>query len=650
MKVYFEKIRFYHYPIVKYFLARKCEVYMFNFDFEARKIKWLRDLMDSGLVKKIPHYMAGNDKLAIDNVEKISGKMLAKSRIVKSMSKLYGDSNILLAYKKILTKRLSDFYSMQLVLKSKSQKLADDGKIVLFPYRYTETLNLLSRYEGFRVLLPQVITPKTYRHFNCIERAALKTKSGMQFFFINTCFLGIVLLKALRPGSKQEKLEYRYALPVTNTQFQFKFKEHRAFDFLLDEKSDINKENTVFMLFRPLNKEQTTDLKIGGYNYVDCNNKKVFVSSQFSFRKNIFSKVLRYMATCFFSAFFELEDIVTDSNKLLYTYVQWTLILDNLKISQYITFNDEGISHVGRTVLFHKRGVESWLYAHSCAFGFANTNEDMGIDAAMRMHWAWAFLFYDNYVAWNNETIKFQKLHRQKIGRYHNVGCLWADFIVKEEKKMALGEYLKKQNVTGKHVAPNFKVVSFFDTSFFESEGSQYPMEEGILFYADILKLLEEEKDLFVIMKEKKTREVYSDIDYFVYSPLNVEHSDMINKLADHPRCYTPGPNGDPTDIIKVSDLTVTYAFSSSTIEALSARKKAIFYHPTVRFRKYHYDNIPGLVVHGYDELKEMVHRLAYDTEDAEYDRYLNSEILGRVDEHLDGKALERFRELLIRT
>ena len=59
------------------------------------------------------------------------------------------------------------------------------------------------------------------------------------------------------------------------------------------------------------------------------------------------------------------------------------------------------------------------------------------------------------------------------------------------------------------------------------------------------------------------------------------------------------------------------------------------------------YDQIPGLCVHGFDELTARVDKLLYKTTDEEYNEYLDRHIRGKVESHLDGLALTRFRQLL---
>jgi len=176
------------------------------------------------------------------------------------------------------------------------------------------------------------------------------------------------------------------------------------------------------------------------------------------------------------------------------------------------------------------------------------------------------------------------------------------------------------------------------------------PLESGTVFYQCILKLLEEFPNILVIVKEKKSEEdvlnIYenlggnSDIFYKQYKP-------ALDRLRKHQRCYVTGYKGDSSEIIAMSDLTVSLAFSSSTVEALCARKKAIFFDPGDRWRGCRYDRITNLVAHSYEELKHLIQKLLYETSEEEYRDFLNTYVKGIYDPYLDGKAVTRFRQVL---
>ncbi|MCX5709088.1 MAG: hypothetical protein NTY14_09015, partial [Candidatus Omnitrophica bacterium] len=77
------------------------------------------------------------------------------------------------------------------------------------------------------------------------------------------------------------------------------------------------------------------------------------------------------------------------------------------------------------------------------------------------------------------------------------------------------------------------------------------------------------------------------------------------------------------------------------------AGKKAFWYESGNKHKGILYDSIPGLIVHGYDELEKMTNRLLNDVSDSQYCEYTQRHIKNRVEGHFDGSALTRFRNLL---
>ncbi len=221
------------------------------------------------------------------------------------------------------------------------------------------------------------------------------------------------------------------------------------------------------------------------------------------------------------------------------------------------------------------------------------------------------------------------------------------EFGCKIKSNIKIKDYLLERNITSNANGSDFKVVSFFTSSHYDGLYSPSTVKDAVNFLEHIVLLLKDSPHIFVILKEKKISEVYTSKLCTAYSEFRNAYMEALTNLKQHPRCYVPGVNGDPSEIIVVSDLVVTCVFSSPTIEALGARKKAIFYDPSVKFKSSYYSGIPGLIAHGYDELKSSVDRLLYGTSDEDYEKYLDREVLNKVEDYLDGKGLSRFRELL---
>ena len=183
-------------------------------------------------------------------------------------------------------------------------------------------------------------------------------------------------------------------------------------------------------------------------------------------------------------------------------------------------------------------------------------------------------------------------------------------------------------------------MLAVFDSTYHNETVTGYV--HGLAFARDIFSLLEEITDIFVIFKEKKNR---------IFHRMGQDTKGIERAYAAldaHPRCLMLGSQQSRSEIVSLADLTVSFPFTSTTLEALGACRKAIFYDPTGGFQNCFYAKIPGLTAHGYGEFKERVQKLLFQTTNEEYDQYLMTEIKEEIDPYLDGRAVTRFRELLL--
>jgi polysaccharide biosynthesis PFTS motif protein len=637
--IFIESPKLYHYLLVKHWKKKGHRIYIFDFDFKARKKRWLRRVLDKGLVHKIAHYVAGNSDIALDNIEKVYNAAFRSSNLKNSMvSILYKDKNIELAYKKALAEQLSNFYAVQIMVK----EIAGSGKAILIPDKYCLFKKVLAESEGYLFDLKNLVIPEWAEFINLFCMIKDKLLNFFKFSGITLSCMIFVLYKGLLFFFKKPIKKYDFAIAINNPWFQFKFKGNRDYDFLLDHKN-INKSNTLFVCLMNLDKKIKNKLLQRGYNFIEAGPRKVFNINTYPLgvleSLKIAGKFFAYWLRNIFSPFCEKDFFVSCSIRLLVEYLRWSLALSNYRFGSYITFNDENFAHIGRNIILHQHKCKTYFYAHSGSFGYINAKKNS--DISRYRHWLWSYLMYDYYIGWNKGTIDYYKLHLQKIDNYKDIGCIWSSFIHNLSESYA-NDFIRGRNK--KHR----KIVAFFDTSFMEGISSQYPLVDGIAFYQNILQLLKR-LDIFVVIKEKKPQSWYIRRDSFVYSPAYNKYCQVLKELENHKRVFLCGVYADPSEIISLSNLTVTYAFSSPTLEALGAGKKAIFYDPLGKFRESFYSGIPDFVAHGYEELERLVKKLLYEVSDEEYNKYLNTYIKGKVENYLDGRALERFRDLLVK-
>jgi len=645
--IYIERVRFYHYPFIKYWISKGCSIYVFDFKYVGNKTKWLEKLINKGFISSTSNYSCENHVLALDSIEKVFARDLGNSRLKNAMVKMYNDVNIEMAYKKILVRQISDFFAVQRFMLNNNEAVSNDVKNILIPDKYNNILNILVKSGVTTKTVPNCTTPWWAYVESYASELVNRISRLMLFFTVNIALVFAIMLKTRTSAHKKPIKHFKYAVLIIYQPLQFRFNKSRNFDFLLDGNS-IKKSNTIFISNSNLDKNLRKKLISEGYNIIDSGIASCIKLTEFNLTLpeglRLIKKFVLYGMNNMFSVFFERDYAIFYSTVLLVEYLRWNIVINNVAVSNFISFNDDSINHIGRNILLSQHSCKTWYYEHSASMEYIRALKEHEIEK--HKHWLWSFLLYDYYIGWNRMVINHQKQHLQKIKEYFNIGCIWSTLILDSPVK-TLEQYLQKQNVQ-KKIDKKYKVISFFDTSFVDGINSNYPLKDGVKYYNDILKLLEDMDGVFVIAKEKKSELVYAVKKTYIYSLFNKEYSDVLKKMRNHPRVYLSGVDGDQSDIINVSDLVVTYAYSSCTVEALGARKRAIFYDPLGKLYNYYYSAIPDLVAHNYNELKTLVHKLVYEFSDADYHSYLDNYVAGKIEDYLDGKALFRFRELLV--
>jgi len=231
--------------------------------------------------------------------------------------------------------------------------------------------------------------------------------------------------------------------------------------------------------------------------------------------------------------------------------------------------------------------------------------------------------------------MQYWKAHPSYIKQYLNLGTLWSEHVrmlCEGDVPPNLPEAIAKKM----KIVPD-KIIAVYDTTF----GENVPLQSNdIAFFIEgILKLLEDNPQIGVIFKEKNP--------FGGVLSRNPEIAPVYEKLRTHERCYATGNTCDAAEAVAASDLIVSACFTSCTVEALGARRKAIYFDATNRFKGYYYDHFPRLVAHGYEELRKFVQYWLYDITPDEFDNYLETHVKGELDTYVDGRAITRFRELL---
>jgi len=302
--------------------------------------------------------------------------------------------------------------------------------------------------------------------------------------------------------------------------------------------------------------------------------------------------------------------------------------LEQWRPRHYVTYNHFHFDHMFRNSRLRSVGCASWYYVHSihdrCAF------YDGSPERALRYQEAWAYLGYDHEVHWGRRD---KELYRQMHGStraYHVWGPLWSTHVCSVP---SVTEQVKQRRLDVKIDS----VVAVFDTSF--GSTSPYGADGAREFYDTLAAMLDCPNWVCRLLLFKSK----SDEGEFQDSP---EGATSLKRLLSHPRCLAIKADVAPGAVIAEADVTVSIAYTSTTVEALGAGRRALYFDPGGKFRESYYEQFPNLVAHDREALAQLCEHWLQMPE-ADFQKYLDHYIAPELGGYLDGGAAMRFREAL---
>lgn len=637
--IIFEELRIIHRWLIDWYLWCKYEVKYARMSREAEAAQFTQ--LYAGRIEKVsyePKPTTHDGYFYDDAFEAIDAffQDFQNKSIFESMVRLYKNDAVILAYKKAFNDILARFYYLNHFMHTMVQRYEGDG-VAFIPsngirdYR-TESCEIYDYNKVYRKALTidvlcyatdSIRFPWWCIIGSCISAFIRKCKIlGMLSAFPGWCFWKSI--KAFWKKHPLKERHFKYAMTVVSPARQFANKIQTV-DFLIDGEM-IKKEDAVFHSYSKLSKNEQEYLARRQLTFFD--DSEAFIS---------FSEIGRIIPAyllLIFSIFKENSTTLKTSLKGLYFYVIWDSLARNIKFDNYITYSIYEIKSIFRNIVFEAHGCTTYQFMDSTNFGYFFTNTKTKGKKSFLL----GFLYGDYLIVWNDEIINFLKFVHCQFEHYVNLGCFWSEhvrMISEREIKMTISEKLESSNYR-----PGMMIISVFDST--ASDDAHTTYSDAIGFLQGIYSLMQDIPDAFFVLKEKNLRS-YHKVMSAKYQEINA----LYEKFDDFTRCLVIGKKANPSEIIAMSDLTISSPFTSTTFEAVSARKKALWYDASGKFRQSYYDNVPGLVCHTYEELLTRVKDLLFETSDEKYGHYLETHIKGKIESYLDGKAITRFRTLL---
>jgi len=640
--IIFEEIFPKHKWIIKWYLFRNKDIYFIRLNRSAKTEKWLQRLIDEEYVKNINFKFKLNTfdgfyyDLAFDNMDSFY-QCIKESRTLRGVQELYNNNDIELIFKKSFSEKLARFYYLNYILNQLQDRYfgktlifipsiginvfckTDNCEIYYYLYFYKRAKSISADvFNTNRIRFP--IWAIVLSYFATGKRKLKIFVSSFGFLF----WICLIRVKTLVNNQVHNTSFYRYAIMIISSRRQFANKIQKV-DFLIDNKT-IKKEDVIFLSYKKLKKKNEHYMKDNELNYLDYVDKFISIEE------------IRKILPLWFSvatSFFREDNLVLDTGlRAMYFYARWKSLIKKIKIQNLITHGDFGQQSIARNIILEQEGCTTYYYLDSVNFGHFLTPSDKNI---IYKHSNFGFLYYDYFIAWNEASSAYFRASQNKIKNYLNFGCLWAQHLRLIEQRKIISNFRDKLYNRG--YKKTMKLISVFDSGLHDDFVTTY--EDGIKFLRGILRLLDDLPNIFIVLKEKKSRSNHEKMSYQFLDILK-----LYTKLENNPRCHCIKKWENSSETIAFSDLTISFPFTSTTFEALAVGKKGLWYDATDKFRDTFYDTIPNLVCHDYKELLERTKSLLNMPEN-EYSVYLEKYIKGKVEDYLDGNAITRFRHLL---
>jgi polysaccharide biosynthesis PFTS motif protein len=443
---------------------------------------------------------------------------------------------------------------------------------------------------------------------------------GMATLFRVILQVSASMFSALRRGGGgYSSRKYQYGVTVVAPKRQLR-ENQRGPDFLVDNRK-IRPNEIVYLPLVTLSKSQKRKLLEMDGNVYELPKLGRFFSN--------WPQWARLFLLCMSYRLIRSGNEIEVASSALFNYFRWDHVMRHIDFRCFITHCDFGLSHISRNILLKQRGIETWYFEDTMNYGNAFREQNK----TLNRHPNWSFLHYDHFVTWNGDVADYFRSHPRSFRDAHIVGCLWSGHVSSGAgRKKYLSTVFKDTATDDKFI------IAAYSSTYTVNSITSY--EEGITFAEHLMKLANDCGDIVIILKEKKERS-----RRLIEPRLGAKLLELYEKIDAHPRMKICSNELDASVLMGVADMCISFPFTSTTFEALSARKLAIWHDPMGLYRNTPYGKLDGITTHGYEELKKRV-REATNRTDASFQDVV-ADYLSLFDPFSDGKAIDRFRNLL---
>jgi len=527
-------------------------------------------------------------------------KQFKSSNKYKALNAFVKNDEVELILKRVISSNL--FHFVSLVKYIKQNRI--NNSLVFLKKNYS---NIYSSY------LKEIDQEVKYRFFGLKFNIAVKAKFYSALLF---CIIHIVSQKISNKKITADPKNFKYAISVPH-KWAAKFDGPREFTFLVDNHI-LKKEDAVFLIEYPENSSFYKKFSKKGFCLLNASNgfrlAKIFkpncLISMQDFR-NIFRLILLAKKENY------LYETLT--NFLLQKFI-WGSILSEINFKNYIYFNKESKSQISLNILLKSQKIKSHCYCQFIGGPYQLTSEKSPFD---KRNIYWAYLNPDFFYV-NNKAMKDSFSHHSHMNvKYKVIGNIFSEKIIdiRNNKNML-------ERLVAKFSAKGFeKIIGIFDTSYTDSKEFYSNFEEAISFLEDIINLSKSNPDSLFLLKPSKPDNFF--LEGFWSGKNGYEIVALRSKFNKLSNAFILSDSSDVVELISISDVVFTHCFSSPTADAILANIPSFWYQSRNDVSYSPYNEIPGLVIFGLDNLHSMMHDIKNKNFNLDYSNQQLIELVG---------------------
>ena len=486
------------------------------------------------------------------------------------LTKIYNDSQISLAYKRFVIEKIKELFVLNNLLFSLTQrKISHD---VCMDYRIHE-------------IFMWMVGKNREKNFQYIDKCNISYNGNMYLnsflsrvtWSFKIIFIPLYILSKIRHVEFFNKNKKHVKAIVSVFQQDIKLSSNStklSVDWPVDGRN-LSKTNILFVSENALSREYKERINSFSYEYEDLSN---FNKTSISF---IFLKLLYPWLTTlasFWKDVLHASPILLEvSARGLYVFYQWSLFSIYWKADKFLCYQGTSIRSIFRNIVLKKNGCLTWRYDHSFNFNH-NIYIDNGKDYNLTVDSS--FLNYTYEMHWGAlNTNAF--MNSNSFSENHlTIKPIW-NYVFSDLSKM---EILKSLSI---RISEKTKVVAVFNSSI--NYGSYSDVNSHCGFIVALSKLLSvnslQNNDIILLVKSK-----YPLANY--YKMKNDILTKNVQKLLRDDRVVEVDVSVSATAIIKVSDIAVSMAYTSTGVEALMLNKRSVYFdynlaYPESIFRQF---------------------------------------------------------------